>query len=286
MDIDPPHATSKRRSKRPLLRIPIRVEGKNADGRPFFEDTHTLLINRNGGRICLQATVRAGDIIRITNHSTRKMCPFRVVVSLERSYGTKPEWGVECLHPETNFWGVYFPEHKEATREPAALDVLLQCATCLSREMTQLPLEKYRELHERAQLRRPCAQCGKTTDWRIGFVEVLQKEATAEAPGVAEAEVLPPSGRERRQTQRFVAMLPLRVRSHEGGETLTRTENLSKTGLCFISDMEMEEGDAIFLTVAPGGPDPTKEIPARVAWRRPLGTSGKVLYGVRLAAAE
>ena len=91
---------------------------------------------------------------------------------------------------------------------------------------------------------------------------------------------------ERRGTKRFVAILPLRVRNREGRESLTTTENLSKTGLCFISDMTVQEGEPIFLTVAPGGPDPTQELPARVAWRRPLGGSGKSLYGVRLTAAE
>ncbi len=286
MDIDPPHAARKRRSKRPLLRIPIRVEGKNVGGQHFFEDTHTLMINRHGGRICLQAPLRVGDIIRITNHSTRKACPFRVVVSLEKAYGPKPEWGVECLHPETNFWGVYFPEHKEEKKEAAALDVLMQCCACHTREMTQLPLEKYRELNERAQLRRPCGQCQRTTDWRIGFVEILQKEATASPDDGGGSEVFPPAVQERRQTQRFVAMLPLRVHNREGRGAHTTTENLSKTGLCFISDMAMAEGDPLFLTLAPGGVDPTKEIAAKVAWRRPVGTSGKFFYGVRLAAAE
>ncbi len=286
MDIDPPHATRKRRSKRPLLRIPIRVEGKNADSRSFFEDTHTLGINRHGGRICLQAAVRVGDIIRITNHSTRKTCPFRVVANLEKVYGSKPEWGVECLHPETNFWGVYFPEHREEKKEAAALDVLLQCCVCHTREMTHLPLAKYRELNERAQLRRHCGQCQRTTDWRIGFVEILQKEAAVSADAGEGSGESPLAVRERRQTQRFVALLPLRVRNREGSETLTSTENLSKTGLCFISDLTMEQGDHLFLTVAPDGIDPAQEIAARIAWRRPVGTSGKFFYGVRLFAAE
>ncbi len=286
MDIDPPHATRKRRSKRPLLRIPIRIEGKNAGGQSFFEDTYTLAINRNGGRICLQAPLRVGDIVRITNHSTHKTCPFRVVVSLERSYGPKPEWGIECLHPETNFWGVYFPEQREERKEAAALDVLLQCCACHTREMAQLPLEKYRELNERAQLRRPCGQCQRTTDWRIGFVEVLHTEAVAAADAGESSKEIHRAAQERRQTRRFVAMLPLRVRNREGRETLATTENLSRTGLCFISDMAMEEGDPIFLTVAPGGIHPPQEIPARIAWRRPVGTSGKFFFGVRLAATE
>ncbi len=286
MDIDPHRAASKRRSKRPLLRIPIRVEGKNANGQSFCEDTYTLVINRNGGRICLQASLRVGDIIRITNHSTRKTCPFRVVVSLEKAYGPKPEWGVECLHPETNFWGVYFPEQREEKKEETALDVLLQCCVCQTREMAQLPLEKYRELNERAQLRRPCMQCQRTTDWRIGFVEILQKEGAPSAEADMVSEVIPHANRERRQAQRFLAMLPLRVRDRDGRDIFTSTENLSKTGLCFISDTAMEEGDPLFLTLAPGGIDPTHEITAKVAWRRPVGTSGKFFYGVRLANPE
>ena len=101
-----------RRSERPLLRIPLQVEGSDAEGKPFRERTSTILVNRTGARISLKNSVRRGDQITITNLLMQESASFRVVERAEVSIGQDPEWGVECVEPNRDILGSYFPGEK------------------------------------------------------------------------------------------------------------------------------------------------------------------------------
>jgi hypothetical protein len=191
MNRNPPLAGEwKRRTQRVLLRIPIEVNGSGADGKPFTEMTFTLAINQHGAQIALQSAVRPGDQITITNLQNHISCPFRIVRQAT-TLGEGPEWGIECLEPEVNFWGMSFPG-KEAAQAPELVDALMECAKCHLREMTQLTIEQYRSLITRLSLSRDCPKCKQTTEWKFGFVEAeveeapgasgLQMAATADPP--------------------------------------------------------------------------------------------------------
>jgi PilZ domain len=273
---------ARRRSKRPLIRIPIEVRGTDVNGRSFSEITQTVVVNRNGARISLKNSLVPGGRITITNLQREESCAFRVVERTATTYGNQAEWGVECLDPDRNFWGVYFPEMTPGSPQGEGIDVMLECAACRSRELTQISMDQYRELSDHSILDRNCQQCGKRTSWEFGFAEVLLEEARAKAP--AEVAAALHSGTDRRQVKRFVAMLPLQLRNLSGKLERARTENLSKLGLCFISDLEMEAGDVIHLSVGPSS-EAKKEIPARIAWRRPVAGSNRSVYGVRLETA-
>jgi PilZ domain len=275
----------RRRTKRPLLRIAIEVEGKNAEGQPFTESTYTLVVNRNGARIALKNSLQPGERITITNIQREESCPFRVVERVETVGTEHCEWGVECLEPHRNFWGVYFPEKSPAAPAGEGIDVLIECGTCHAREMAELTMDQYRELSENSALTRACAQCGGDTPWEFGFAEIVVEEPRAGGPQQGASDFVPAEGQERRQAKRFVAMLPLHLRTRDGKEETTRTENLSKLGLCFLSDLAIEEGDVIHLSVGPRE-DGKQELPARVAWHRRVTPAGRSLYGVRLESDE
>jgi len=68
--------THARSSERVLLRIPIRVEGKDTFGNAFDEITHTLVINRTGGLIVVLHLLKPGAMIKITNMKTQVSCSF------------------------------------------------------------------------------------------------------------------------------------------------------------------------------------------------------------------
>ena len=67
----------RRRSERLLLSVPIRVEGVDRDGGKFWEDTRTIVINREGARIYLKRAVPADASVRL-NSSSRWRPPVRV----------------------------------------------------------------------------------------------------------------------------------------------------------------------------------------------------------------
>lgn len=269
-----------RRSARPLVKIPIQVEGKDAEGKPFSETTCTLTINRYGARITLNSPLRLRDEISITNLKTNQTCLFRVVVRLDVSLGWGAEWGVECLEPETNFWQVYFPEKKERAALQENIEVLLECASCHTREMTQLADGNYREIINESPVTRTCAKCGGETEWRLGLVDFTPEEMASPAISALASQLAAPGGAERRRDTRYVVLLPLRIRDENGKEEVTRSENVSKSGVCFGSNLEMDDGATIDLTIGPAGGEQLRA-PARIAWRRPFG-AGRFLYGVRL----
>jgi Tfp pilus assembly protein PilZ len=278
-------AKAGRRSKRPMMRIPIEVRGADATGRAFTETTHTVGVNRNGARISLKNSLLPGARVTITNLAREESCAFRVVDRASTTYGDHAEWGVECLEPDRNFWGVNFPEVTPGAPHGEGIDVMLECADCHTRELAQLTMDHYREISANAALVRECSQCRKPTRWEFGFAEVLLEESLRKAPSAVAAAILLPDGKDRRQTKRYVAMLPVRLRTEAGKLETARTENLCKLGLCFVSEIPLEPGDNVYLSVGPSESG-KKELPARVAWKRPVTGSNRSLIGVRLEAED
>jgi len=281
-DVTPKSEERKRRSERVLLRIPIEVRGTDAEGRPFTEKTHTLVINRHGARIALKAPLKSEARITITNRQSAMSCPFRVVGRTGKSLGEGPEWGVECLEPGVNFWGISFPDKVTAPAAQEGIDALVECAVCRFRELAQLTLEEYRSVITQGAVRRDCPECGMITQWEFGFAEGETEEAIPVQPsGPASA---PPAagGAERRRAKRLTIKLPVRIRLQDGSEEVARTENLSKTGVCFNSSLMIRSEDRVFLTVGytPGGSE--EEVAARLVWRREIEGGATALYGVRL----
>ncbi|MGD0921552.1 MAG: PilZ domain-containing protein [Terriglobia bacterium] len=280
-DAAPKDEERKRRSERVLLQIPIEVKGTDAEGKPFTERTHTVTINRHGARIALKTPVQAEGRITIVNQRSGRSCPFRVVGRTGKSLGGGPEWGVECLGPGVNFWGISFPEKVPAPSEQEAVVGLVECAVCRFRELAQLTLDEYRLIISQGSMQRDCPECGVVTGWAFGFVE---DEAEESAPGQrrGDAQVAAARGAERRRAKRVTIKLPVRIRLQDGSEEVARTEDLSKTGVCFVSSLTLRPQERILLSVGytPAGSE--KEIPARVVWRREMEGGGKALYGACL----
>ena len=269
-----------RRSERVLLRIPIEVSGVGTDRSPFQEKTHTLVINRHGARISLKSPVKKGDEITITDLKSEKSLQFRVVERAGGSLGEGPEWGVECVKPDTHLWGVFFPEKAATPSEQDRIDALLECTKCKSREMARLTAAQFKTIATHSILRRQCLQCGTLTEWRFGFVEEEGSEPIPVQPETP-APTHKGGGPERRRDKRVAAKLPLRVRVEDGDEEITRTENISKSGACFASELAMKQGDRVFLTIGYTPEINMPEMAARVLWVRDMGEKEKDFYGVR-----
>jgi len=267
---------AKRRTERILLRIPVEVQGTGADGKPFREKTFTVAINRHGARIALNADVNPESRVTVTNLQNQLACPFRVVARVGKSLSEAPEWGMECLEPGLNFWGIFFPEKSQTPAERELIDSLLECSLCRSRELAQLTLEQYQTVTTHRSLSRGCGGCGAITEWAFAVVEAerpAKGQATENIPQPASA---PPV--EQRRAKRMTVKLPVRIRLEEVGET----ENLSSSGICFSAALMLRVGDWVGLTVGLGAGGDQREVPGRVVWRREIEGTNRALYGVQL----
>lgn len=271
-----------RRSERVLLKIPIEVKGRGAEGKTFREVTTTLVINRNGARITLKNSPQPDERVTVTNLYNNLSCPFRIVGRTGKSLGEGPEWGVECLEPERNVWGISFPEKQETPGEGELIDALLECSKCSFRELAQLAREQYRALSAQSSIQRDCPKCKAPTEWQFGFLETGTEQAPAPQPVQTVSTPVPAKKEERRKARRVTLKLPVRVRLSDGRENITRTENYSRLGACFISALEIKEGETVLLTVGYTGSGSDVEAPARVVWRRPIEGKNQTAYGVEL----
>ncbi len=271
-----------RSSERVLLRIPIRVEGKDTLGNAFDEITHTLVVNRSGGLIAVSHLLRRGAPIRITNIKTQVSCSFEVVTRAARSLSGKPEWGVKCLEPELEIWGVHFPTRTEEPLQANLIHVLLECQECFSREMTALTVQQYNELVVQSRLSRPCPKCGATRDWKLGVIEVEREKVLAGLPAAPASGPLPWGEAETPRDKQLAVKLPLEVRLPDGPEESSTTENISESGLSFACSLEMQIGDRVYVSVGLDTPPEQHDIPARIMWRRPAKDKGRAFYGAKL----
>jgi hypothetical protein len=269
-----------------LLRIPIRVEGKDTLGNAFDETSYTLVVNRSGGQIVVSHPLQPGDVLKITNLRNKISCSFKVMARATKSLSGTPEWAVKCLEPEAEIWGVHFPARTEEPSQTDLIHVLLECQECLSREMAALTLQQYRRLTTQSSLPRPCPKCSATRDWRFGFIEVELEEVLPSVPEPTASGATAPSEAEKRQDKRLAVKLPLGVRLPDGSEETSTTENISKSGLCFACNLEMNVGESVYVRVESDRPEEQRDIPARVMWRRPAKEKGRAFYGVKLEGGE
>jgi hypothetical protein len=258
-----------RQSERVLLKVPIEVKG---GGEKFFrEKTFTLTISRYGAQIGLRHPLQSDDRITVTNLRNNVSCPFRVVARVGKPLGEVPEWGVECLEPEVDIWGISFPENNRVEAVQESVESLLECSRCHFREPVRLAIEEYRVLVIQMALARHCRKCAQTTQWKFGFGEVKAKRARARRGSV-----------ENRRAKRLKTHFPARIRLQDGREEVTEVEDVSKSGLRMISTLRMKEGERVRITVghSPGGNQ--REVEARVVWREPLEDMDRVMYGLEL----
>ncbi len=282
MDKETPGSQSaQRRTERVLVQIPIEVSGNDAEGRAFRETTRTVVINRDGARIALRHVIRVGAQVSIKNLQSQRTCPFRVVDRVHKTIGLDPEWGVACLDPKEDFWGILFPKKPVGLAPAEIVDVLLECTVCRTRELARLPLKSYKTLVEKSLISLKCPHCGDATDWRLCFIEE-EEGGSIGAPAKKEKTRLRPAGVERRRAKRLTVKLPLRLRSAGNIEEITRTENLSKTGVCFYSKLQILTGEEIKVTVGYAPGSPANELRARVMWGRAVGGDEQFLYGAEL----
>jgi len=106
------------------------------------------------------------------------------------------------------------------------------------------------------------------------------------APSSVRSSLFSPGGEERRREKRLVAKLPAGIRRQHRGKENTATESLSNLGICFSSNLVMDEGDSVFLMIESERGGHKQELPAQIVWRRPLDAKGRALHRVRLRGDE
>lgn len=269
----------RRHSERLMISVHIRVEGVDRNRKKFSEDSQTIIISRHGARIYLKRMVAAGSILLISTTGGRRSAKFRVVGPTQPLSSEGGEWGVECQDPECNIWGIGFPPASSTEGMCAAM---IECQRCHAVKLSRLSMVEHEVLGISGLLIKECEACGRATSWsyREPSLPLTGDDAGLALPN-PESFSQQPTGSNRRIHNRVALQLPLRVRSYYGAEEFTRTENVSRSGLCFVTDRNYEIGEIILITCPYEQSIRNIEVRGHVVSRREMQATRRKIYGVR-----
>jgi hypothetical protein len=284
----------KRRSQKVKLSIPLRIHGTDGAGRPYECEARTVDLNRHGARIRISRLLAAGETIRVRNVSNRREADFRVagpVSPLTKEGGVfgvlgpvsedpakRRSYGIECLDTSMNFWGITFP--RAAEREPAPPSALLQCRKCQTTALLNISLVEVDVLETAGILSWPCETCGEVTPW--GYAKKDPETLPSRESPAGEA----PQDLHFRKHRRVSLQLPMRIRKYSGEVEITKCEDISKGGLCFVSQKHYYTGEGI-LVACPYNPSGQNiEVEAQIVRQEDIEDTTRSIYGIKFGLAE
>src|SRR3970040_760161 len=93
----------KRVSPRIPAKIPITIEGRDADTNPVREETYTLLINEAGALIALAANFRLNEGVRVTTLLTEEKAEGRIAWRSAEPLDARWSYGIAPFDPPPHF---------------------------------------------------------------------------------------------------------------------------------------------------------------------------------------
>lgn len=273
----------KRRSDRIMLTVRLRILGRDARGTHFKEDGRTITLNRHGARIRTRGALQVGQIVHIVNQAGHSDADFRVVGPLSPISENEGEWGVECLQADRNIWGIQFP--LLPIGESAYSKGLLECRRCHTTAFLPLSAVEYEVLESAGILSKACEKCGSSiSPWGFAEKQVELNGHPGEERLFREAQALVQStsgNKDDRKHRRVAFQLPLLIRDYYGQFEISRTENVSKTGFCFLSEKTYYVGQGISAACPYNPAGENIEVPARFVRAQQLAGTQSHIYGVR-----
>jgi hypothetical protein len=104
----PRQTSTKRRSKRLALTIPVIAYGASKYGPSFQEGTHTLVVNAHGALISLATKTMLEQRLMLRHALSGEEQECRIVFRDKKMAGPT-EIGIEFLSPAPKFWHIAFP---------------------------------------------------------------------------------------------------------------------------------------------------------------------------------
>jgi len=214
----------------------------------------------------------------ITAAMGHRSAKFRIVGPTQPVSGEGREWGVECLESNCDLWGIGFPAPSSGEGKCTAL---LECRRCHVVKICHLSMVEHEVLGTSGLLVKECEACGRSTSWsyKEPSIPFPGEDVGAPLPGPESPTELPP-GSNRRVHKRVALQLPIRVRSFSGTEEIMRTENVSRAGVCFITDRTYEVGEVLLVTCPFETTGHNIEVRGQVVRRREMQGTGRKIYGI------
>jgi PilZ domain-containing protein len=272
--------SERRRCDRLTLTIPLQISGTDVTGSLFDAPARSVSLNRHGVRVQIPRHLRAGEIVRLKNTLSRREADFRVVGPLVPPTEKCGEYGLECVDSKANVWGIEFPPLGDQTAESKGL---LECRSCHIVALLALSLVEAEVLSTAGLISKLCQKCGLTTPWGppekpVGMNGEHQESATVTEAASAREAKNPTAAR---QHQRVCLQLPVLIRDYFGGTEISKTENVSKTGFCFVSANKYHVGQGVAVVCPYSQSSLDIELLGKITRRYETEGTEWRIYGVR-----
>jgi hypothetical protein len=108
--------TTRRRSQRLFLQVPVVIEANEPNKAPFREETCTVVLNAHGTLLEMRAPIETGRTVNLKNLRTSEEieCTVKLV---NPSEGGKFNVALEFKKPHASFWQITFPPEDWAPYE-------------------------------------------------------------------------------------------------------------------------------------------------------------------------
>jgi hypothetical protein len=106
--MDPSESSNRRRSKRVVLRVPLRLSARTLEGKRITIDAQSLAVNAHGGLLDVGIEMLTGQEVLLSNLKTENVTAGKVL-RVEGSGQGRFLVAFEFQFPTPNFWPVSFP---------------------------------------------------------------------------------------------------------------------------------------------------------------------------------
>jgi len=218
--------------------VPVRVRGVSNQNRFFDEETETDRIGPQLVVTHLPHLLELETEVHVTSLKTTIGGIYRVLWVNARPRDGRHYLGLELLDPEGDLWGLKFPS--PSPESPPLPEVRLECQRCHGILQIAVPEADEEFLSEGFLIAHHCDGCKGTTPWGI--------------PAAPKPEAMEPETRQEktRPEQRFKGRAPLKIRINAirqkwgvKNEDICTTENVSRTGVLFLTQKNYEVGEAV-----------------------------------------
>jgi|SRR5665213_788568 len=100
--------TTRRRSQRLFLRVPVVVESNELNKPAFRAETHTVVLNAHGTLIEMDVALETGRTVSLRNVKTSEQIECTVKLITNADHG-RFNVALEFKTPNANFWQISFP---------------------------------------------------------------------------------------------------------------------------------------------------------------------------------
>ncbi len=275
--------TSKRRSDRVSIILPVSVSGTDAAGNAFSEDAKTVTVSQHGAAIALKTALAPGQDIIIRRHRAHvpREAGCRVVGEIGKQAGLQI-FSVAFWKPKVGFWDIYFPS-LPSDRDTAGR-ALLVCKVCGSRRIVHLDPGELEVYNASRQLSLRCDKCRKSTIWWESQQETTKPAELGPANPSRLAVAPLPLAKNQRKHRRVAAEIPVCIRQAGADDDVGTTVDISHGGLRFTCNRHYRDGSYIQVAVPYS---PTAEnvfVDARVVYSSKVPSQELYRHGIMYLA--